>query len=163
LPFEPLYGLKAFIAATTLINVPRRQAINDPVGFETDGDVGVVDGGRIVVDAFSRFRVGHLGELNFADVEVFVLAGGKGGISCSGTRQEFRRSPVRVESLDDFRYIQRDGMAVDSFELSSPLPAAATECVIEFEDGSGARMRVCLCGGDAPDLVALGRMFRSVE
>lgn len=48
-------------------------------------------------------------------------------------------------------------------ELSSPLPAAATECVIEFEDGSGARMRVCLRGCDAPDLVALGRMFRSGE
>ena len=46
----------------------------------------------------------------------------------------------------------------------SPLPVAAPrECVIEFEDGLGASLRVHLRGGDAPDLVALGRSFWSHE
>ena len=48
-------------------------------------------------------------------------------------------------------------------ELSPPPLAPSTECVVEFEDGSGARMRVHLRGGVVPDLVALGRSFWSGE
>ena len=48
-------------------------------------------------------------------------------------------------------------------ELSPPSLAASGECVIEFEDGAGASMRVHLRGCDAPDLVALGRSFWSDE
>lgn len=44
-------------------------------------------------------------------------------------------------------------------ELSPPLPSASGECVVEFEDGAGASIRVHLRGCDAPDLVALGRSF----
>src|SRR6056297_713704 len=44
--------------------------------------------------------------------------------------------------------------------LAAPSLAHSTECVVEFEDGSGARIRVCLRGCDAPDLVALCRNFR---
>lgn len=44
----------------------------------------------------------------------------------------------------------------------SPL-TPSTECVVEFEDGSGARMRVHVRGGHVPDLVALGRSFWSGE
>ena len=44
-------------------------------------------------------------------------------------------------------------------ELTPPLQAASKECIVEFEDGSGARIRVHLRGCDAPDLVALGRSF----
>lgn len=48
-------------------------------------------------------------------------------------------------------------------EFSPPSPTVPGECVIEFEDGLGASMRVHLRGCDVPDLVALGRMFRSGE
>jgi len=44
-------------------------------------------------------------------------------------------------------------------ELPSPPPAIAGECVIEFEDATGGRLRVHLKGCDTPDLVALGRGF----
>ena len=44
-------------------------------------------------------------------------------------------------------------------ELPSPPVVQASECVIEFEDGSGARMRVHLRGTDVPDVLALGRSF----
>ena len=48
-------------------------------------------------------------------------------------------------------------------ELSPPSLAPSTECVVEFEDGLGARLRVHLRGGEVPDLVALGRSFWSGE
>lgn len=44
-------------------------------------------------------------------------------------------------------------------ELLGAPQEPATGCVVEFEDLRGARMRVHLKGGDAPDLVALGRLF----
>jgi hypothetical protein len=40
-----------------------------------------------------------------------------------------------------------------------PPTVIAGECVIEFENGSGSRMRVQLKGGQLPDLLALGRSF----
>ena len=46
-------------------------------------------------------------------------------------------------------------------EVCPPSLAAAGECVVEVEDGSGASMRVHLRGCDTPDLVALCRGFRS--
>ena len=46
-------------------------------------------------------------------------------------------------------------------ELSPPPSApSASECVIEFEDGFGARMRVHLRGCELPDLADLCRSFR---
>ena len=48
-------------------------------------------------------------------------------------------------------------------EFSPPSLAASGECVVEFEDGAGAILRVHLRGCDAPDLVALGRSFWSGE
>jgi len=56
-------------------------------------------------------------------------------------------------------------------ELAASSPATSSlaastersECVVEFEDGSGARMRVHLRGCSAPDLVGLCRSFRGSE
>ena len=46
-------------------------------------------------------------------------------------------------------------------ELSPPpLAPSASECVIELEDGFGARMRVHLRGCETPDLAVLCRSFR---
>ena len=39
----------------------------------------------------------------------------------------------------------------------------ASECVIEFEDGGGAVMRVHLKGTEVPDVLALGRSFWNAE
>ena len=56
-----------------------------------------------------------------------------------------------------------DSACVDEafIELSRLSPAPSGECVVEFEDGSGAGIRVHLRGYEAPDLVALGRNFWS--
>ena len=48
-------------------------------------------------------------------------------------------------------------------ELATPLLASPRECVIELENVAGARMRVHVKGGDAPDLVALARSLWSAE
>jgi len=48
-------------------------------------------------------------------------------------------------------------------ELTSPVLASSRECVIELENGAGSRMRIHLKGGDALDVVALGRSFWRVE
>lgn len=54
--------------------------------------------------------------------------------------------------------------AAPTFIELTPSPIApSTECVVEFEDGSGARMRVHLRGCESPDLAALGRSFWSGE
>ena len=48
-------------------------------------------------------------------------------------------------------------------ELEPPSLAALGECIVEFEDATGAKMRVHLKGGDRPDLLALGRSFWNIE
>ena len=44
-------------------------------------------------------------------------------------------------------------------ELPLPPPTGAGECLLEWEDTSGAKMRVQLKGVAVPDLVALSRSF----
>ena len=44
--------------------------------------------------------------------------------------------------------------------LPGGMPAAGPECMIELEDGGGAKMRIRLLGGNLPDLAALTRAFR---
>ena len=44
-------------------------------------------------------------------------------------------------------------------ELAVPSRPGTGECLLEWEDGAGAKMRVHLQGVAAPDLVALGRSF----
>jgi len=55
---------------------------------------------------------------------------------------------------------QRADPSPPSFiELPAPPLAPSSECVIEFENKCGDRLRVHLKGGSTPDLVALGRSF----
>ncbi|HUD15026.1 MAG TPA: hypothetical protein VMQ56_15340 [Terracidiphilus sp.] len=48
-------------------------------------------------------------------------------------------------------------------ELAASPVTAVGECLIEFENAAGSRMRVHLKGSDVPDLVALGRSFWNAE
>jgi hypothetical protein len=49
-------------------------------------------------------------------------------------------------------------------ELSPPMMAGGgAECVVEFEDAKGTRVRVRLPGWVVPDLAALARAFRRSE
>ena len=65
----------------------------------------------------------------------------------------------RVEAKD-----AATSSTASAFVEVSPLPMpAAGECVVEFEDGAGASMRIHLSGCEMPDLVTLGRSFWSGE
>jgi hypothetical protein len=44
-------------------------------------------------------------------------------------------------------------------ELTVPAKSPSSECVLELEDASGAKMRVHLKGVETPDLTALSRTF----
>jgi hypothetical protein len=44
-------------------------------------------------------------------------------------------------------------------ELPASVPAATAECVVELDDGAGAKMRICFRGAEVPDLAALSRSF----
>ena len=56
-----------------------------------------------------------------------------------------------------------DSVSPGFIEFSPSSLAPSGECVVEFQDGSGASLRVHLRGCEAPDLVALGRSFWSGE
>lgn len=68
-----------------------------------------------------------------------------------------------VLSLDYYSLKKRvDGSRASSatfVELPSPSFPAVNECLIEMEDGRGARMRVHLKGQNVPDLLPLSRLF----
>jgi len=44
--------------------------------------------------------------------------------------------------------------------LPGGIPAPRPECLIAVEDGSGAKLRIHLQGGEFPDVAALTRGFR---
>jgi hypothetical protein len=64
----------------------------------------------------------------------------------------------RVESLNG------PGHRASTAFLELPPPSIpAEECILEFENGLGAQMRVHLKGHSPPDLAALGRSFWDAE
>ncbi len=68
-----------------------------------------------------------------------------------------------VSLKSHFNRHNSDSESATFVELPSPTISPAIECVIEFEDGAGASMRVHLKGNDVPDVLALGRSFWNAE
>ena len=62
----------------------------------------------------------------------------------------------RVEQLATESSSSGDGSFV---EVTLPPVASLSECVVIFEDGTGARLRVKAKGQNLPDVLALGRCF----
>jgi len=56
-----------------------------------------------------------------------------------------------------------EGGTATFLELTAPVASRSGECILELEDGYGAKMRVYLKGVDAPDLAALSRSFWGVR
>jgi hypothetical protein len=64
-------------------------------------------------------------------------------------------APVRLSS-------EEPGSAVTTpsfVEILTAAPAPPTECVVELENGSGAKMRIQVKGLGVPDVAALSRLF----
>ena len=88
-----------------------------------------------------------------------VEAAGEHGVS--KTAQElsldYYKLKERVESATA-PAVEAEGRAF----LEVPLPSATPECVLELEDGQGARLRVELKGAAPTELETLARAFWSV-
>jgi hypothetical protein len=54
----------------------------------------------------------------------------------------------------------RRGQHVAEFVEVLPGLAGRPECVVELEDPGGTKLRICLQGGQLPDIAALTRVFR---
>jgi hypothetical protein len=71
-----------------------------------------------------------------------------------------RSESMRMPPLRRLR-TQDAAQSAPSF-VELPLPSAGSgECIVELEDGGGAKMRVHLKGVAAPDLAGLSRSFWS--
>jgi len=78
--------------------------------------------------------------------------------TASALRLDYYTLKRRVESTN-----AQAGSATPAFVELAPPVATPRECVIEFEDHSGATMRIHLRGCEVPDLVTLGCSFWSGE
>ncbi len=77
-------------------------------------------------------------------------------------RLDYYRLKRRVEDVTAGRAeVASEGKAARFFELPVSLPRNMGECLIEWEDAEGAKMRMHLTGAETPDPAALGRSFWS--
>lgn len=81
----------------------------------------------------------------------------------SRTAAALRLDYYTLKSRVDAKNVHAHSASPAFVELSPPSVQAPRECVIEFENHTGATMRVHLRGGEVPDLVALSRSFWSGE
>jgi hypothetical protein len=78
-------------------------------------------------------------------------------------------STARVLKLDYYALKKRmngDSRLASSstfVELPSSALSVSSDCVIEWEDATGARMRVHVKGSNPPDVLALGRSFWNAD
>jgi hypothetical protein len=77
-------------------------------------------------------------------------------------KKRVARSDVDSGS-DEARSVSPEFIELSPSSLAPSALAPSGEFLVEFEDGSGARLRVHLRGCDAPDLVGLCRNFRGAE
>jgi hypothetical protein len=69
----------------------------------------------------------------------------------------------RVEKKPSSSRRCQKNTAATFVELAAPAIASSCECLLELEDVAGAKMRIHLKGGEAPDLTALSRSFWDVD
>jgi hypothetical protein len=76
-------------------------------------------------------------------------------------------SVLKLDYYSLKKHVERQSSGSNSkipfVELPTVTMASASECLIEWEDGCGASMRVRLQGTEAPDLLALARNFWNAE
>ncbi len=93
-----------------------------------------------------------------------VQAAGQYGLhrTTKALRLDYYTLKKRVEDAASDRQPDREAAAT-CLELPAPVSSGASECIVELEDRSGAKMRLHLKGGAVPDVTALVRSFWGVE
>jgi hypothetical protein len=74
-----------------------------------------------------------------------------------------KRLAAAARSGERLPVVSRSGQRAAEFVeiLHGGMPADRSECLIELEDASGAKMRIRVQGGSLPDVAALTRVFRA--
>lgn len=62
-----------------------------------------------------------------------------------------------------FLQLPASGPVLPAADRPASIPLVTAECVVELEDGAGAKMRIHLKGAETFDLAALSRSFWSAE
>lgn len=91
-----------------------------------------------------------------------VTLAGRYGVSrtARALRVGYRSLQQRVERKADCLASSSPLLGEPGFlELAIPSQAGVGECLLEWEDAAGAKMRLHLKGVEVPDLVALSRSF----
>ena len=78
--------------------------------------------------------------------------------TASVLRLDYYRLKKRLDQKGAHRS-ERSRAAAKTTFIELPVRPATAECVVELEDGVGAKMRIHLKGAEAPDLAALSRSF----
>jgi hypothetical protein len=106
----------------------------------------------------TRKALSHIPEpLWTAAVEV----AGAAGISCTAKTLRVNHHALKKRIAEAATTaVQPGGGPVTTFlELDPPPRTGCCQCMLEFEDGCGAKMRVQIQSAEAPDLAALSRSF----
>jgi len=122
---------------------------------------GDLESSRRRFEQWRRRRKGHIPIPEALWAEAVTLAGRYG---VSRTARTLR---VGYRSLKERVARERGCVASSSpllgkpafLELDIPSQAGTGECLLEWEDAAGAKMRLHLKGVEVPDLVALSRSF----
>jgi hypothetical protein len=109
---------------------------------------------------FERWRATHRARSRISDslwAAAARLAGSQGTCrTAKALRVDYYSLKERVEQES----AGVPGLPQGTFlELPPPSTASLGECLVEWEDAAGSKMRVHLKGFHAPDLAALGRSF----
>lgn len=113
---------------------------------------------------FEQWRQRRKGHSRIPDAlwaEAVTLAGRYGVSRTARTlRVGYRSLQQRVERKTGCLVSSSPLLGKPAFlELAIPSQAGAGECLLEWEDAAGAKMRLHLKGVEVPDLVALSRSF----
>jgi hypothetical protein len=87
------------------------------------------------------------------------------GAALAGSREagvEVRLESHRLDYYSLKKRVDRPALSSTFVELPSS-PLVQSECVIEWEDATGARMRVHVKGQNLPDVLALSRSFWNAD
>ena len=109
---------------------------------------------------FERWRATHRARSRFPDSLWAAAAKLAGSHGTCRTAQALRVDYYSLKKRVELESAGAAGLPQAKFlELPPSSTASLGECLVEWEDAAGSKMRVHLKGFHAPDLAALGRSF----
>jgi len=109
---------------------------------------------------FERWRATHRARARISDSLWAAAAKLAGSHGTCRTAKALRVGYYSLKERVELESAGAPGLPQGKFlELPPPSTASLGECLVEWEDAAGSKMRVHLKGFHAPDLAVLGRSF----